>query len=342
MKLFWNNRRITFGVIILLSILIVFFFGRTFNKDTLKRELTLTMNGLTAFRKGLDISGGTKLTYRIAYDKYEETYTNAQELASVKQTVENIILKNIDGRISKLGVSDYKSYTQQLNNETQLVVEIGGVIDLDQAKEIIGKTVELEFKLPNDGGGDVAARAALAQKLRDDIVANPDKMEELTQGRGSENIFYSKYEEANLTELPLIYQENMDILLASAEQVGEISSVLDGLYGNFQSYDENGELIMEALNGYVFFRVLDTQSWIRTTISITDIVEVATQLDLPYAQELSILSSDEGIATESYRIDEGVLLYNNGELYANQEAYDMRVLALMPLSTIGLVAEEIT
>jgi preprotein translocase subunit SecD len=59
-------------------------------------------------------------------------------------------LRNIDGRISRLGVSDYRSYTQQLNNETQLVVEIGGVVDLDQAKEIIGRTVELEFKLPNE------------------------------------------------------------------------------------------------------------------------------------------------------------------------------------------------
>jgi preprotein translocase subunit SecD len=124
MKSFWNNRRITFGITILISILVVFFLGRTFNSEALKREITLTTKGLTTFRKGLDISGGTKLTYRISYDKYEETYKNAQELADVKNTVETIILKNIDGRISKLGVSDYKSYTQQLDNETQIVVEI--------------------------------------------------------------------------------------------------------------------------------------------------------------------------------------------------------------------------
>ncbi|GHV23265.1 hypothetical protein FACS189428_6540 [Clostridia bacterium] len=121
---FWNNRRITFGVVILISIIVVFFVGRTFNSESLSRQLSLTTNGVNTFRKGLDISGGTKLTYRVAYDKYEETYKNPQELADVKQTVQNIILKNIDGRISKLGVSDYKSYTQQLDNETQIVVEI--------------------------------------------------------------------------------------------------------------------------------------------------------------------------------------------------------------------------
>ncbi|MDR2416148.1 MAG: hypothetical protein LBD75_06175 [Candidatus Peribacteria bacterium] len=124
MNHFWNNKRTTFGGIILLSIILVFFFARTFNTETLKREISLRKDGITTFRRGLDISGGTKLTYRVAYDKYEETYTNAQELAEVKQTVENIILKNIDGRISKLGVSDYKAYTQQLSTETQIVVEI--------------------------------------------------------------------------------------------------------------------------------------------------------------------------------------------------------------------------
>ncbi|MDR0607754.1 MAG: hypothetical protein LBG52_05425 [Candidatus Peribacteria bacterium] len=121
---FWNNKRITFGVVILISIILVFFVGWTFNSASLSRQPALSSHGLTMFRKGLDISGGTKLTYRVAYDKYEETYKNAQELAEVKTTVQNIILKNIDGRISKLGVSDYKSYTQQLDQETQIVVEI--------------------------------------------------------------------------------------------------------------------------------------------------------------------------------------------------------------------------
>jgi hypothetical protein len=41
--------------------------------------------------------------YRIAYDTYEQTYSgNIQALNEVKSTVENIILKNIDGRISQL------------------------------------------------------------------------------------------------------------------------------------------------------------------------------------------------------------------------------------------------
>ena len=114
----------------------------------MSRQLSFAWNAVTNFRKWLDISGGTRLIYRISYDTYEQTYAdNTQALNEIKNTVENIILKNIDGRISQLWVSDYKSFTQQLDNETQIVVEIWWVADLDQAKELIGKTVELEFKL---------------------------------------------------------------------------------------------------------------------------------------------------------------------------------------------------
>ena len=83
--------------------------------------------------------------YKIDYEQVWWTsteQTNTAELAQVKKNIEAIIIKNIDARISALGVSDYKAYTQNLNNETQIVVEIGGVADLDQAKKMIGKTVE--------------------------------------------------------------------------------------------------------------------------------------------------------------------------------------------------------
>jgi preprotein translocase subunit SecD len=135
----------------------------------MSRQLSFAWNAVTNFRKWLDISGGTRLIYRISYDNYEQTYSgNSQALDEIKRTVENIILKNIDGRISQLWVSDYKSFTQKLDNETQIVVEIWWVADLDQAKELIGKTVELEFKLPNEkewSEEEKNERIAIAQNL---------------------------------------------------------------------------------------------------------------------------------------------------------------------------------
>jgi hypothetical protein len=46
------------------------------------------------------------------------------ELISVKKTIEDVILKNIDNRISGLGVSDYKAYVQTMDNIPYIVVEI--------------------------------------------------------------------------------------------------------------------------------------------------------------------------------------------------------------------------
>lgn len=72
-----------------------------------------------------------------------------------------------------------------------MVVEIGGVADLDQAKEIIGKTVELEFRLQNEDAvtkETIAQRKALAEKIRTEVLANPTKMIELYANQGAENI----------------------------------------------------------------------------------------------------------------------------------------------------------
>jgi preprotein translocase subunit SecD len=117
------------------------------------------------------VSGGTKLVFKISYDKYEQIYEGA-ELTAVKSMIEKIILKNIDNRISALGVSDYKAYVQNMDNQPYIVVEIGGVADLDQAKEIIGKTVELEFRLPNEAeptSADKEKRKELAYNLKNSI-----------------------------------------------------------------------------------------------------------------------------------------------------------------------------
>ena len=180
------TKRLGLGIVFVVSLLFIFFVGRNFNKETLQRERVFTTNGINNFRKGLDISGGTKLVYKINYDKYKEVYSDL-EFAEVKKTIENVILKNIDGRISTLGVSDYKAYIQNLNDETQVVVEIGGVADLDQAKKMIGKTVELEFRLLNDKAKNaetIAQRRALAESLRAEALTNPDQMIANNENKG--------------------------------------------------------------------------------------------------------------------------------------------------------------
>lgn len=186
------------------------------------------------------MSGGTKLVYKISYDKYEKQYTNPLELNAIKKQIEDIISKKIDGRISKLGVSDYKSYVQNMDNQRYIVVEIGGIADLDQAKEMIGKTLELEFKLQTTekpSKSTMAARKQLAQNILAEINKTPKLMAKLMDGRMSENIFYNHFTGLTIDQLPSFYKSNTALLQGA--ELGKMSSLIEGKYETITSQGKN-------------------------------------------------------------------------------------------------------
>jgi len=253
-----------FAALFAVSVIFIFFVGRNFDAQTGTRNFAFTANGLSHFRKGLDVSGGTKLVYKISYDKYEKVYTNATELAAVKKTIETIIMKNIDNRISKLGVSDYKAYVQNLDNQHYIVVEIGGVADLDQAKGIIGKTLELEFKLQNPEKptkATIAARKSLAEQVLAEVKKDPTNIQKTLEGRMSENIYHNIFTGNTLDQLPDMYKKNPK-LLANAE-IGKIYGNIEGNYTTI--YQESADGLSQgtgvSLDGYTMFRVVDKQEW---------------------------------------------------------------------------------
>ena len=334
MSSFWNKRRKIYGGLILLSAIIVFFVWWTFNSEKMSRQLSFMWNAVTNFRKWLDISGGTRLIYRISYDTYEQTYwDNTQALNEIKSTVENIILKNIDGRISQLWVSDYKSFTQQLDNETQIVVEIWWVADLDQAKELIGKTVELEFKLPNDEEWVQADRIALAKNLYDDLSSNTDKFEAIADNRQSENVYYTKYDKAILSELPTIYQDNLGVL--NETQEGKVSPLMEWKYYSYQYQDWSWNIQTVDMNGYTFFRMISKEQWARAEISFDDVLEVAKSLWATYDDD-TLDKEWAKINSGSYIVEWDVLKFNKGEAYPNEEAYEVKIIAMIPDVSISV------
>jgi len=310
----------------------------------MSRQLSFSWDAISNFRKWLDISGGTRLTYRISYDTYNQTYSgNTQELVDIKKTVENIILKNIDGRISQLWVSDYKSYTQQLDNETQIVVEIWWVADLDQAKELIWKTVELEFKLPNESEwseADKNERINIAQKLYNDLSANSDKFEAIAWSRQSENVFYTKYDKVSISQLPTIYKNNIWVL--NETQEGKVSPLMDWEYYTYQYQDQSGNTQNMDMNGYTFFRMISKEEWTRSGANLNDILEVATSLWATYNEKFDLEKNWTDIASGAYSIEWSTLKYNNGEIYPNQEAYDVRILAMIPEVSSNTSGDSIT
>ena len=233
-------------VALLISLAILFFTGTSLTD--------LRVDGINYFRKGLDVAGGVRLTYKVDMSKYREIYTNEQEFQAMRQRVLNIITKNIDNRISKLGVSDYESKVLTLSDGDYLVIEIGGLNNVEEAKQQIGKTVELEFKLLNPqttaNAEEIAKRYSLTQELFAQVQKNPQLFSQLVQGKASNDIFYNHFTGQRLEELPTIYAS----VISQIDKLGSgqiLPIVLSGVYANFQ--DASG--MVQSTSGFVIVKV---------------------------------------------------------------------------------------
>ena len=279
---------------------------RSFNKEKGKDQFIFTKNWVQLFRKWLDVSWGTKLVYKISYDKYEEIYEWA-ELESVKKTIENIVLKNIDNRISSLWVSDYNAYTEIMDWKHYIVVEIWWVSDLDQAKEIIWKTVELEFRLPNTENvtaESIAERWNMAITLKDDIILAEWAIEKLAANRWSEWIYYEHFTWAAAWDLPNIIQNHPELLQT---EIWEISPITEWLFYSQAYQDLSGLTKQVDLSWFTFLRVNDKREVSIENATANDIINVIAEMWNEYESNIVKNSS---IKEWEYKFENWNLIYN--------------------------------
>lgn len=279
---------------------------RSFNKEKWKDQFIFTKNWIQLFRKGLDVSGWTKLVYKISYDKYEEVYEWA-ELEAIKQTIENIVLKNIDNRISSLWVSDYNAYREIMDWKHYIVVEIWWVSDLDQAKEIIGKTVELEFRLPNTvepTAETISERSNIAIALRDEIVLSNENMWKLAANRWSEWIMYEHMTWVAAGDMPNIIKDHPELLQT---KIGEISPITEWLFYSVQYQDQSGLVQQQDYSWFTFLRINDKQEVSIQNATANDIVNVIAEMWNEY--ENNIVKQSNQKAWE-YWFENWNLIYN--------------------------------
>ncbi|MBX4195950.1 protein translocase subunit SecD [Candidatus Parcubacteria bacterium] len=98
------------------------------------------------FRLGLDLKSGTELVYRADTSKVEDV---GGAMESLRTTIER--------RINAFGVAEPIIQTESAglvsgNKEERLIVELPGVTDIEEAKNLIGKTPVLEFYLAKPNG----------------------------------------------------------------------------------------------------------------------------------------------------------------------------------------------
>ena len=86
---------------------------------------------------GLDLQGGSHLVYQADFKDIDQG-DRATALAAVRDTIER--------RVNSFGVSEP---LVQVQGKDQIVVELPGIKDINQAIELIGQTPLLEFKVQN-------------------------------------------------------------------------------------------------------------------------------------------------------------------------------------------------
>jgi hypothetical protein len=57
----------------------------------------------------------------------------------------------------------------------------------------------------------------LAQNLYNDLLTNTDKFQAIADARQSENVYYTKYDKVSISQLPTVYQDNLNVLNETQE-----------------------------------------------------------------------------------------------------------------------------
>jgi preprotein translocase subunit SecD len=90
------------------------------------------------FSLGMDLAGGTILTYQIDWQNIDKT-----KIKNVLEQTKDLI----ERRINFLGVSEY---FVSFSESGRILIEIPNIKDPEMAKKIIGETPFLEFRIPKD------------------------------------------------------------------------------------------------------------------------------------------------------------------------------------------------
>lgn len=123
---------------------------------------------------GLDLKGGSHLVYKADLSQKDPSQTDDDAMEGV--------IKKIERRINEYGVTE--PVIQRLGND-QVLVQLPGVTDIEQALELIGKTAELDFReLQYDANGEIVT----------DDEGNPVWQKATAKGSdGTEKVLTGKY-----------------------------------------------------------------------------------------------------------------------------------------------------
>ncbi|MCC6643372.1 protein translocase subunit SecF [Candidatus Peregrinibacteria bacterium] len=242
-----NNRLLQSGLIILVAVLLGFY---NLPGELQKQLLPFLPKEIyeQKVNLGLDLQGGSQLDYKVDLRNVPE-----KDRSAIVEGIITVIQKRVNG----LGVAEPNIYPSQVGEETHIIVELAGIKDLDQAKETVGKTIQLEFKERRDTPDPAyaeeiktKAEAALATaKTTEDFNVFGEGEQQSNPGK----VYYNEVNDWQYKEaLPNSLADTLFTL-----EKGQVSDKLlesDGEY----ALDATGSVVQ--MNGYNIVKLIDKQT----------------------------------------------------------------------------------
>jgi len=202
----------------------------------------------TYINLGLDLQGGTQLDYKVDLRSVDDA-----DKESLVEGVKEVITKRVNG----LGVSEPSIYISQIADEYHIVVELAGIKDIEEAKSVVGKTIQLEFKEESTTAElseeEKTKRYGYATAALDAVLNGEDikVVGEADQLAYPEIAAYSETELTPIDDLPETIK-NAVSGLSAGDIVQEVATGEDGYIPTY-----SGEYI--PLTGYFVIQVTDHQ-----------------------------------------------------------------------------------
>jgi len=246
-----NRHLLQVGAILLTALILGFV---NLPAEQQKSILPVTPQGVldNKYHLGLDLQGGSQLDYKIDLQKVPP--------ADQKSIVDGV-MNVINGRVNSLGVSEPNIYLSTVGDEQHLIVELAGVKDLEEAKKVVGKTIQLEFKelrSTPDTNADADTKT-LAQAFMDRVK----KGEDLAVAGKEEQL--SNPGKVSFQEVDYQFKDkvsaNLSDILFNKLKPGDISQ--DLIPAKEYVVDSSGN--PTQANGYYMVKLLDKRDQEKTT-----------------------------------------------------------------------------
>ncbi|MBP6888658.1 MAG: protein translocase subunit SecD [Candidatus Pacebacteria bacterium] len=118
------------------------------------------VNKGNGFTLGLDLAGGSALTYQIKTESLPEDVSKEDAVTALRDVIER--------RVNLFGVREPTVTTEfsRLQKEWRLVVELPGVADVEQAAKLIGETPVLDFRTEKPGSAPLTASSSMFEFIQ--------------------------------------------------------------------------------------------------------------------------------------------------------------------------------